>query len=170
MARHVIAQSGAPAAAPEFVGQHYVNTDNGDHYLASGTSTSADWGDPVGSGGGGTNPQDLYNNGDITDPFSPDVANGFAQAASINGVTTFTISPVNPPDTSKHWRMRLFIENPSMNNLTISWSGANLPDNANDNAALSGGNGNILCQLDWINIGFFSTWVVSLIWDDGSVA
>ncbi|MEF2038837.1 hypothetical protein [Pseudomonas aeruginosa] len=40
---HVLSGAGAPAAAPPSVGAHYVNTTNGDQYLAKGTASAADW-------------------------------------------------------------------------------------------------------------------------------
>ncbi len=51
MARHIITGNGAPASAPENVGQHYIDTAAGDHYLAVGTTGAGDW-KKVGSGGG----------------------------------------------------------------------------------------------------------------------
>ncbi|TWW33667.1 hypothetical protein [Pseudomonas aeruginosa] len=48
---HVLSGAGAPAAVPPSVGAHYVNTTNGDQYLAKGTASAADW-VKLGSGGG----------------------------------------------------------------------------------------------------------------------
>ncbi|MFF6516676.1 hypothetical protein ACET4U_04985 [Pseudomonas aeruginosa] len=47
---HVLSGAGAPPSAPPSVGAHYVNTTNGDQYLAKGTASAADW---VKQGGGG---------------------------------------------------------------------------------------------------------------------
>ncbi|PTZ73776.1 hypothetical protein DB376_02320 [Pseudomonas aeruginosa] len=46
---HVLSGAGAPTAAPPSVGAHYVNTTNGDQYLAKGTASAADWVKPGGS-------------------------------------------------------------------------------------------------------------------------
>lgn len=40
---HVLSGAGAPTAAPPSVAAHYVNTTNGDQYLAKGTASPADW-------------------------------------------------------------------------------------------------------------------------------
>lgn len=40
---HVLSGAGAPPSAPPSVGAHYVNTTNGDQYLAKGTASAADW-------------------------------------------------------------------------------------------------------------------------------
>jgi parallel beta-helix repeat protein len=40
---HVIECTSGPTAAPDFVGQHWVNTTSGQHFLSVGTSTVADW-------------------------------------------------------------------------------------------------------------------------------
>jgi hypothetical protein len=40
---HVIECTSNPVAAPSFVGQHWINTSNGNHYLAKGTATVNDW-------------------------------------------------------------------------------------------------------------------------------
>jgi len=41
--QHVVEGAAAPSAAPPSVGAHYVNTANGDQYLAKGTESAADW-------------------------------------------------------------------------------------------------------------------------------
>lgn len=54
MARHVIVSETPPAAAPEFVGQHYIETPPAaepKHYLANGTAAVGDW-QEVGAAGG----------------------------------------------------------------------------------------------------------------------
>lgn len=43
MSTHVIKTTSNPAAAPTVIGSHWVNTSNGNHYLAKGTSSVADW-------------------------------------------------------------------------------------------------------------------------------
>lgn len=43
MSLHVTRSTSNPAAAPTTAGQHWVNTSNGNHYLAKGTSSVADW-------------------------------------------------------------------------------------------------------------------------------
>lgn len=40
---HVIKTTTNPASAPSQVGQHWINTSNGNHYLSKGTSTVGDW-------------------------------------------------------------------------------------------------------------------------------
>lgn len=40
---HVIEVTSDPVAAPEFVGQHWINTSTGKQWLASGTSSISDW-------------------------------------------------------------------------------------------------------------------------------
>lgn len=43
MSLHQKSGSGPPAGAPETLGEHYVDTANGVHYLSVGTDTAADW-------------------------------------------------------------------------------------------------------------------------------
>ncbi|MCY1276509.1 hypothetical protein D9M68_364090 [compost metagenome] len=50
---HVLHGAGAPTVAPPSIGAHYINTSNGDHYLASGTGQVSDWKKQGGSGGSG---------------------------------------------------------------------------------------------------------------------
>lgn len=121
MARHVIAQSGAPAAAPEFVGQHYVNTDNGDHYLASGTSTSADWGDPVGSGGGGVSNQiPVHDKGTASaGTVDFDFADGLMQMVTLDQNTTITFT--DPPNLTDLWRMWVLVIGDRFGNYALTW-------------------------------------------------
>ena len=52
MAIHVSKGNGAPGSAPTEIGQHYVDEQNGVHYLSVGNSTVGDWVE-VGSGSGG---------------------------------------------------------------------------------------------------------------------
>ena len=40
---HVIEITSDPVGAPEFVGQHWINTSNGKQWLANGTSSISDW-------------------------------------------------------------------------------------------------------------------------------
>lgn len=43
MAIHILSGSGAPATTPTKIGQHYIDTTNGNSYISTGTSSSADW-------------------------------------------------------------------------------------------------------------------------------
>ncbi len=56
---HVLSGAGAPADAPPSIAAHYVNTTNGDQYLAKGTGSTADW-VKQGSGGGGASSEVLH--------------------------------------------------------------------------------------------------------------
>lgn len=40
---HIYKKTTDPSSAPLEVGQHWINTTNGNHYLSKGTSSSADW-------------------------------------------------------------------------------------------------------------------------------
>lgn len=51
MARAVIVADGAPAVAPDFVGQRYIDSASGARYTALGTAGAGDW-DEDGAGGG----------------------------------------------------------------------------------------------------------------------
>lgn len=164
MARHVIVASSAPSAAPDFKGQHYIDDAEPAHYLAVGTSSVNDW-QKVGSGGG-VNPQDVYDNGDITDPLAVDVANGFAQKATVNTVTNYTIAPAAPPDTSKMWRIYLYIENPMSAFMNIAWTGVTLPTDSFEQQMLTGHGGEMLIELVYISGG----WIANLVWTNGSAA
>lgn len=120
MARHVIAQSGAPTAAPEFVGQHYVNTDNGDHYLASGTSASADWGDPVGSGGGVSNQIAVFDKGTASaGSVNFDFTDGLLQTVTTDQNTTITFT--DPPNLTDLWRLWILVFGDRRGGHTLTW-------------------------------------------------
>ncbi|HSH29957.1 MAG TPA: hypothetical protein VK971_08645 [Thiohalobacter sp.] len=161
MARHVIVQSGAPAAAPDYRGQHYIDDAEPAHYLAVGTSSVSDW-LKVGSGGG-INPQTIYDNGTISDPLNLDVAHGFAQKATVVLVTSLTINVADPPDVSKMWTLRLFIAN-SGSPLSMIWAGVAMTHDQNDAMLLQNNNGNLMCDLVWTN----GMWTINLLWTDGS--
>ncbi len=47
MTQHTATGSGGPDAAPPSIGAHYTDLDTGDHYIASGTTSAADWGQPI---------------------------------------------------------------------------------------------------------------------------
>lgn len=51
---HVIVSNVAPNTAPQFPGQHYINTATGQHYLANGVATAANWVLQGAGGGGGS--------------------------------------------------------------------------------------------------------------------
>lgn len=53
MAQHIFSGSGAPATTPTAIGQHYVDTLNGNSYLSVGTTSSGDW-KLAGSAGSGS--------------------------------------------------------------------------------------------------------------------
>lgn len=40
---HVIECNGPPTSAPDMVGQHWIDTSNGDHYLSNGTTDVSNW-------------------------------------------------------------------------------------------------------------------------------
>ncbi|WP_368772671.1 hypothetical protein [Pseudomonas aeruginosa] len=60
---HVLSGAGAPTSAPPSVGAHYVNTTNGDQYLAKGTASAADW--VKLGGGGGSAPSEVLRIEDV---------------------------------------------------------------------------------------------------------
>jgi len=68
MARvHVIESTSDPSAAPDFVGQHWINTTSSVQWLAKGTSTVGDW-EEIGSGGGtpgGSDTEVQFNDGGV---------------------------------------------------------------------------------------------------------
>lgn len=43
MAQHIFSDVVPPSAAPEHVGDHWVNTVSGIHYLSKGTTSVTDW-------------------------------------------------------------------------------------------------------------------------------
>lgn len=43
MAQHIVEGTAPPAVAPEYIGQHYVDTVAPAHYLGVGTASAADW-------------------------------------------------------------------------------------------------------------------------------
>lgn len=43
MAQHIFTGSGKPTSAPTAVGQHYIDTTNGGHFISVGTSSVNDW-------------------------------------------------------------------------------------------------------------------------------
>lgn len=49
--QHVVTAAGAPSAAPPSIGAHYIDTLSGASYIATGTATVDDWGNPLAEAG-----------------------------------------------------------------------------------------------------------------------
>lgn len=47
MTQHTATGAGAPTSVPPSLSAHYTDTDSGDLYIANGTASAADWGQPI---------------------------------------------------------------------------------------------------------------------------
>lgn len=121
MARLSIIAAEPPSAAPEFVGQHYVDTVSGVVYHATGTASVNDW-DAGGGGGGALNQSAVTVAGPpVAGAVTVDVADGFAQTLTVEANTTITVAD---PPAAGYWQFRLqvpaggFVSDPGW---LISW-------------------------------------------------
>jgi len=78
--QHIVTGATAPTTKPPGLGAHFINTATGEHYLASGTASVGDWGEPVYTGepptpepGGGGNGIEYATDGEV--PNSGDAHN-----------------------------------------------------------------------------------------------
>ncbi|HHM8817513.1 hypothetical protein VXT26_08395 [Pseudomonas aeruginosa] len=121
---HVLSGAGAPPSAPPSVGAHYVNTTNGDQYLAKGTASAADW--VRQGGGGGSAPSEvLHVNTDGQFLLEPQHSFVEARLFAIPELGTAAIGI--DPSTSRQFDLNLRTAAPSGQQLQIRVTSGELP-------------------------------------------
>lgn len=118
MARHIIFGDGAPASAPESLGQHYIDITNKVAYTAVGTAGALDW--SAGGGGGGDPSTTVINTLTAAATVNVDIADGYAHRIVLSG-DTVELVPVSPIDTDNLYRVWIAIVGGLMSG-TYTWA------------------------------------------------
>lgn len=121
---HVLSGAGAPPSAPPSVGAHYVNTTNGDQYLAKGTASAADW--VKQGGGGGSAPSEvLHINTDGQFLLEPQYS--FVDTR-LSALTEFGTAAIGiDPSASRQFDINIRAATPSGQQLQIRVTSGELP-------------------------------------------
>ena len=116
MAQHILTGAGAPAAAPDRLGQHYIDTTNDVAYVAVGTASAADWSE----GGGGDPSTSPINDLTVAANVNVDIADGYAHRITLSG-DTVELAPVCPNNTGNLYRLWIAIVGGLVSG-TYTWS------------------------------------------------
>lgn len=126
MPQHVSTGTIAPNLAPEYIGQHYIDTATSKHYLAVGTSTAADW---IEVNGG--NPRYGYSEftaggtENVNIGSSPVILTGASLSANLT--VNFTVPAVN----SRAYRAEIIVQQSGNNNTVDVTVGGSAPSIVN---------------------------------------